>query len=286
MRDDWNVAKEFFERTWNDYESFADDNFASELQTKFSERAWEIFLFDLLRMSGLQPTLQSRDMPNPDFKIDLGERNLFVEAVNAGQGKDHNRVETISDLLAHAPPGEVVGLTRSFDQGNHPKVRRITSSLKEKMQNYTATHKSVISDDDCYVIALNAGDIEGNMASSPEALILEAVKGIDPAIHIPRKGDGFGPAFHTTRFSIPNSRSTGVIDLDMFSEIEFKEISGVIYFGRDVINALLQDIQPSEAIFVHNPNVLEGKALPMDVFSHFTQITISPTEWTRHAAKI
>lgn len=114
-------------------------------------------------------------------------------------------------------------------------------------------------------------------------MILEAVKGINPAIHIPLKDDGsYGPEYHTTRFSISNSKGTNIIDLDMFSEDEFKEISGVIYFGRDVINALLQDANPSEVIFVHNPNVLPNKALSPDVFSRFTQVTISPTDWTRH----
>ncbi len=285
MRPDWSYAKCFFDGIWSSFRQFADDNFLPELQANFfSNRSWELFLFHLLQENGLKMVDQKRNGPNPDFKIDLGNQNLFVEAVSAGQGTGHNRVETISDLLSGSTSGQVVSQTRSFDEANHPKVRRIMNALDEKMRNYTENHSTVVRNVDFYVIALSAGDIEGSMASSPEALILEAVKGINPAIHIPLKNDGsYGPEYHTSRFSIPNAKGTNTIDLDMFSQDEFKQISGVIYFGRDVINAVLQDAKPSEAIFVHNPNVLPGKALPMNIFSRFTQITISPTEWIRHA---
>ncbi len=286
MRPDWSYAKGFFDGIWSSYRNFADPNFLSEFQINFSQRSWELYLFYLLQENLLKFAMQPRGHPNPDFKIDLGGRNLFIEAVNAGQGKESNRVETISDLLSGTPWGQVVGRTRSFDQANHPKVRRITSALGEKMKNYTAAHKTVVDSEDCYVVALNAGDIEGSMTSSPEALILEAVKGINPAINYPLQPDGsLGPAYHTTRPSILNSKGTNPIDLDLFSKEEYKEISGVIFFGRDVINASLQGAKPSEAIFVHNPNILRQKVLPMDVFSQFTQITISQNEWIRHVPK-
>ena len=286
MRPDWSYVKGFFNGAWLSYRQFADKNFPSELQIKFSERSWELYLFSLLNESSFKVVDQKAGGPNPDFKVNLGGKNLFIEAVNAGQGDKHNRVDTISDLLAGATSGQIVTRTRSFDEANHPKVRRITNSLEVKVKNYTENHKCVVGSDDFYVIALNAGDIEGHMASSPEALVLEAVKGINPAINLPLTADGaLGPAYHTTRHAISNAKKTAPIDVGLFERDEFKEISGIIYFGRDVVNALLQDINPSEVLFVHNPNVLGVKALPMDVFSHFTQITISPTEWTRHVPK-
>jgi hypothetical protein len=283
MRPDWAKAKHFFDTVWLKYEPFADDNFLSELQINFSQRAWELYLFYLLDKSSLKILSQSKNKPNPDFKVEFGKRNIFIEAVTVGKGEGHNRVETISDLLSKVPSGTIVSRGGSFDEFNHPKVRRITSSLREKLENYLNKHKNVIGNEDYYVIALNAGEIDGNLSSSPEALILEALKGINPAIHLPLQVDNtLGPAYHTSRFSITNSLNTNLIDLDLFSKKEFGEISGVLYFGRDIINAVLQDVVGEEVIFVHNPNVLKGKEIPLDVFSQFTQITISPTEWIRH----
>ena len=283
MRLDWSYARGFFDGLWSSYRYFAEQNFPSELQTNFSQRSWELYLFYLLQENSLKLVAQSRQHPNPDFKIDLGGRNMFVEAVNAGKGQGNNTVETTSDRLSRVPPGTIVSHGGSFDQLNHPKLRRITSSLKEKLQNYLTKHKNTVGSGDYYVIAINAGDIEGNMTSSPEALILEAVKGINPAVHLPLRSDGtLGPAYHTTRLNILNSQGTSPIELDLFSKEEFKEISGIIFFGRDIINAVLQQTKGEEVIFVHNPNVLPEKKMDLDILSHFTQITISPTDWTRH----
>ncbi len=285
MRPDWIKAKEFFDSAWNSYETFADKDFSSQIQISFSQRAWELYLFHLLKERSLNILTQSKRRPNPDFKIGLGDRSLFVEAVVAGKGQGSNAVETTSDRLSRVPPGTIVSHGGSFDELNHPKLRRITSALKEKLGNYLTKHKNTVGGRDYYVIAINAGDIEGNMTSSPEALILEAVKGINPAIHLPLQSDGtLGPAYHTTRSSILNSQGTSPIELDLFSKDEFKEISGVIFFGRDIINAVLQQVKGEEVIFVHNPNVSPEKKMNLDIFSHFTQITISPTDWTRHPA--
>lgn len=283
MRPDWSYAKGFFDGVWSSYRPFAERNFPSELQKNFSQRSWELFLFYLLQNSSLKIIKQPKIGPNPDFKIDLGTRYIFIEAVNAGKGEGKNAVETTSDRLSRVPPGTIVSHGGSFDELNHPKLRRITSALKTKLENYLNSHKTIVRNKDCYVIAVNASDVEGSMTPSPETLILEAVKGINPAIHLPLKKDGtLGPAYHTTRPNILNLEGTNTIELDLFSKQEYKEISGVIFFGRDTINAVLQEAKSEEVIFVHNPNAILEKKIPLDIFSCFTQITISPSDWTRH----
>jgi dihydrofolate reductase len=283
MRPDWHAVKIFFDAIWSKYKPFADTNFITEFQVHFTNRAWEVYLFDLLKKGSFNIIAQSKKDPNPDFKISIGDRNLFIEAVSAGKGEGPNAVETISDMLAGVPSGTIVSRNRSFDEANHPKVRRITSVLMDKLSNYFSKHKTIVGGRDYYVIALNAGDIDGDRASSPEALILEALGGISPAVHLPIKSDGtLGPAFHTTRESILNSQRTNSIDVNLFSRDDFKEISGIIYFGRDVINAVLQSASAKEVIFVHNPNVFPDKKIPLEVFSQFTQITFSPIGYEHH----
>lgn len=286
MRDDWEKAKDFFNKQWVFYEEFADKNFLTEIQTNFSQRAWEIYLSYLFQENSLVQISQSKNSPNPDFKIKLNDnQNIFVEAVVAGKGEGVNAVETLSDKLSLVPSGTIISGGESIDSSNHPKVRRILSALNEKGRGFQANYRKVTTENDYFVIAVNAGDIDGSRM--PEGLILEAVWGMNPALHLPRLSDGtFGPAYQTLRPSILNSRSTASIDLDFFRRDEYKEISGVIFSGSDVVNTILQEKTNEEIIFVHNPNALPNKTIPMSVFNFLTQITISPTGWTRHPSII
>ncbi len=275
MRQDWSKAKEYFESVWHDFNTFADADFHTEIQKKFAERAWELYLFDALRKSNFELVKQRKQQSNPDFRVNLGSRALFVEAVLAGKGTGSNTVTTISDRLQRVPSGTVVSSGGSFDELNQPKVRRILSALDSKKDKY------ILRPGDAYVIAVSGAEIDGNMMN--EALILEAVMGINPAINIPIYPDRTsGPAYHTTRFQIPNSRNTESIDTGVFLHENYRKVSAVIYFGRDIVNAVLQDAEQDEIVLVHNPHVVASGRLNLDAFPNFTQITFTSTHWTRH----
>lgn len=280
MRPDWAKAKDFFEHTWKEFESLADSDFKTELQKNFAERAWELYLFDALRKNSFDFLPQTPQKANPDFKIDLRSRNLYVEAVIAGKGQAHNEVTTINDRLRNVPAGTVITGGGSIEERNQPKVRRILSALDEKTRKYPGT--DVVGGEDFYVIAVSGSEIDGSMSS--ESLILDAVMGISPNIHFPLRTDGsLGEAYRTTRLQISNAQETNVIDTGVFMDAAYRGVSGVIYFGNDAVNASLQDIPAEEIILVHNPNAEPDKRMDLDVFPNFTQITFSDTHWTRHA---
>ena len=241
-------------------------------------------MFNVLHNNGFHSLPQNRDRPNPDFKLLFPERNVYIEAVIAGKGTGTNEVETIGDRLSRVPSGTLITGGGHIDDGNHPKVRRILNALDEKQRRYFEKHRNAISQNDCYVIAVNGGQIDGYVME--EGLILEAVMGINPAIHLPLRTDGsLGPGYHTTRQHVQNALGTNLIDIATFLRDEFREISGVMYFGSDTVNAVLQQSNPEQIILVHNPNVIPAKALPLDTFKMFTQITFTPTEWIRHLPK-
>ncbi len=266
MRDDWKKAKDFFDVEWEKYQQFSDKGFDSQFQKVFSARAWEIYLFHLLRVRGFQILLQNKSRPNPDFKIKINNVYLFIEAVTPNKGDNHNEVPKISNGIY------------AFDTLNHPKVRRILNSLDEKIKQYRSKHIKAVSKDDYYVIAINGGEIQGNM--NPEDLILEVVGGVNPTRNFPHNNDGtLGSVYHTKRQSIANALGTNSIDLDIFQKEIFNEVSGLIYFGKDTVNAILQNSPNEEIIFVHNPSVVENKKIGIDVFSCFKQIIQVQNGW-------
>lgn len=279
MRDDWIKVKELLDGEWKEFKPFADSNFLGEFQNNFSQRAWEIYLFHLLRTNQFRLLVPRKNKSSPDFKIDLMDKNLFIEATVAGKGKGINKVETTSDMLSSVPSGTIITRGGHIDDSNHPKVRRILNSLDMKMKQYHQQHKAIIDQKDLYVIAVNGGSIDGHLTA--EALILEATAGVNPALHLPRKADGtFGPAYQTIRDKIPNSGGNSDIDLGIFSQDNFNEIGVIMYFGSDVYNAILQNLS-NELIVVHNPNAVENKKIDLKVFSCFRQLVKIPEGWKR-----
>jgi len=276
MRDDWKLVKEFFDKEWIDFKKFADDNFYNEFQKNYSQRAWEIYLFYLFHSKGFSFAVQKKNQSNPDLKILLDNRFLFVEAVTAGKGTGVNSVETLSDLLSKAWPEKMVSRGGHIDDSNHPKVRRILSALDEKIRNYKK-HQRIIAKNDFYMIAISGAEIEGSMMG--DEIILEALTGINPALHIPLMKDGkLGHGFKTVRKAISNSKGSAQIDLGVFNYEAANEISAVLYFGSDTFNSILQQ-KSGEAVVIHNPNVIENKRINPDLLSDFRQIIILPTEY-------
>jgi hypothetical protein len=270
MRKDWVSVKLFLDEEWVFFERFADKNFVKELQKSFNSRVWELYLFHFLRHAGFKFEFQSKNHPNPDFKVKNGNKKIFIEAVTPSKGTGVNKVETLTDLLGQVPSGTMVSRGGKIDDFNHPKVRRILNVLDVKVEQYHNNHKQLLSGNDYYVIAVNGANIEGSM--SGDDLILEAVLGIDPAIRLPLMPDGsLGVGYKVLRSQIQNSKASSPIDLGVFNQDSFKEISGVIYFGSDVINGILQNCE-KDIVFVHNPNVIPSRKLDLDVFSCFKQI--------------
>jgi len=278
MRPDWKKVRDFFDNEWPNFCKLADDNFASEFQINFNRRAWEIYLFYILRTNGFKIIEQSKTKPNPDFKIEVDEeKSLFIEAVTAGKGEEENKVETISDQLSRVPPGTILSGVSSIDESNHPKVRRILNALDAKVKQYHNKRKSIVSKKDRYIIAVNGADIDGSMMAID--LILEAVAGINPAIHIPIKSDGTaGSAYKTLRKTIPNATGTSLIDLVIFDQENFNEIGAIIYSGNSVVDIVLNELH-DEIVVIYNPNVISDKGIADDIFASFKQIEKIPTGW-------
>lgn len=270
MRKDWVVVRETIDKEWLEFKEFADKNFISEIQTNFTSRSWELYLFYVFHKNNFVCMPQSKNGATPDFKIGLKDRALFIEAVAAKNGENNNKVEIISELLSKVPPGTMISRGGPIDNFNHPKVRRILNSLDGKIKIYNEKYKKIVNEKDYFIIAVNGADIDGDL--SAEDLIIEATLGINPAFHFPRKNDGtFGLAYKTTRVVIPNSNNTNEIDLGVFSQKEYEEISAIIYFGSSIINAILHD-KDKEIIVIHNPNVILNKKIDISLLSCFRQV--------------
>jgi len=276
-RPDYLPVKHFLEDGWTGFKDIADRNFIQQISTtSFYAKLWELFLYKVLSDQGLVAVPTGGW--GPDLKIPLGDRTLWIEAVTAGKGENENAVETFTDQLSKVPAGTIISRSGSFDEINHPKLRRITSALKEKLTKYEDKYKDLIAPNDYFIIAISGAEIEGEMMD--KGLLLQLVGGIDLAIHFPRLPDGtFGDPYHTTRTSIPNALDTQTIPQGWFALPGTKELSGVIFCGQSPADAIFQNSYNIRTLLAHNSNAVVEKQLPIELLNFFTQVVQIPTGW-------
>ena len=69
-----------------------DENFVSDFQTEgFDARLWELYLLAVFREQGL---VVQQDLPSPDFHIERGEHECYVEAVTANPSEGRGLLPT------------------------------------------------------------------------------------------------------------------------------------------------------------------------------------------------
>lgn len=147
--------------------------------------------------------------------------------------------------------------------------------MDEKIKKYNSTHKGLLSNTDTYVIAISGAEIDGFMMD--EQLIMEAVAGIRPIIHMPFVNGKPGDAFRPTCETVPNPDGRD-IDTGIFNFSTTKEIGAIMFLGKDVISTILNETE-SSVMVVHNPNVVQEKKIDPSLFMDFRQIVINPTNY-------
>lgn len=271
VRDDFRLVKVFLENSWVDFYQCADPDFKPQFQTtSFHERAWELYLYAVLRDRNphLLPKNKQRS-GGPDFCMKTENNKIWIEAVAAGEGTGDNKVETIEDILRNIPSGQMVTRGGALDELNHPKVLRITSVLDEKWGKYIALYKDKhVKPSDSFVIAVSGAQINGGMMA--ESLILEAVAGVDPAMRLPKLSDGsFGKPFHRLRGRISKPSSTSPVDIAIFERCEYADLSAVIYCGNRIIESVTKygDNLGKDIVIIYNPKTKTDKQIPKEIFN-------------------
>lgn len=283
VRDDFHKIRMILEESWVGFSEYADRNFIKEFQSYFfHERAWELYLFKIFHDRKINLPPRIKNAGGPDFLIKTPSHNIWIEATVAGKGTGNNEVETSEDLLKDVPFGEIVVRGGTLDELNHPKVRRITSVLNQKWNNYKGSHKNkYIHPDDIFIIAVSGAQIDGDVMA--EHLILEAVGGVESATRYPiLDSSRLGKPYRQLRAHIPNANSAH-IDIGMFEREEYADISGVMYCGNRIVRSILEfgDQLGKDIIFVHNPKTENSKRIPKEIFNFGTHFERTPEGWER-----
>ncbi|MCK4823940.1 hypothetical protein KA005_49760, partial [bacterium] len=157
-------VKEWMEKLWEEYESYADSHFLKDFKHQFTQRSWELYLGATLLNRGFRLGQHNDTGPDFDVQNDKEERLTWIEAVTTGKGSGNDRV-----------PDLVYGV--AIDLPEEKMLLRIANALDKKFKKYQAELiKKFVKDNEPYVIALSRSPLDHVDPGLP--LILKALFGI------------------------------------------------------------------------------------------------------------
>jgi len=138
-------CRRFVEDLWQVYEPYSDPHFLSDARNHFHQRFWEMYLCVTMLKRGF--VIENAGGEGPEFSTTIGERRVWFEAIAPTAGSGPDRVPALQLDKAGWTPTEQV-------------LMRYTAALAEKLRKYQECRaKGVITENDGYVVALNANKI-------------------------------------------------------------------------------------------------------------------------------
>lgn len=234
--------RQWIENLWRQCELYLDTNFWKDFQMQFIQRSWELYLAATLINRGFK--LEKSIDWGPDFKL-LGNRKVsvvWIEAMALMKGDGKNSVPgMIYDDVQNIPEEEM--------------LLRISSGLEIKFEQYEHwVQKSVIKENEPYIIAINRCDLEYMDPEVP--LIFKALFGIGHlALRIFSSDDKQEKPkpFWSERKEIKKFNGNAV-SMEFFKKKRHNGVSGIIYCKDNILNSPWEPKEMGENfIFVHNP---------------------------------
>ena len=239
-------ARKWLEKMWQQYEPHADSNFHKEFRTRFTERAWELYLGATMINQGFSLGKHLDHFPDLDVRtLDGKNRVAWVEAIAVNKGTGPDRVPEMSYGVSVGLPDDEMSL-------------RVTQALKDKHDQYQARlAKGIVAPSEPYVIAIDRSEL-----SFPEftPLILRVVYGIGQltlSFPVPEPGEPHdrseGESFYQRQESIAK-KSGEAISSTFFLNPAHAGISAAIYSTHGILNLPRAPHELGESfIIAHNP---------------------------------
>lgn len=250
-----------FEECYKLYEPYEDKNFLTEIETRFHQRTWEMYLGSLC-LKNKKILKKDRKDNLADIQVINNSNLIHIEctAVTHGDPTNSNSV----------PPMRVstdINNIFTYDVPEDRILLRIAQALNDKLNQYNERLlDGRVLKNEPYIIAVNTGEM-----GYPEHLpyILKAVFAIGYlTLRMRQNGKPIAnpPSFWGRR-EIISKTNNQKIDMTFFEKDESKGISAVIYSNHMVLHHLTN---PSYEIYlVHNP--LATNPILYDEFSFLTQ---------------
>jgi hypothetical protein len=139
-------ARTRVEALWEQFYSFADPNFLTEIRRDFQARFWEMYLTCTMLQHQDRGYQVSCPKPGPDILLEFQGSRIWIEAVTATDGT----------------PGLPDSLGPKVDSTNPEQkiILRYTNAIREKYRKYMGyLRNGLIRKNDAYVIAINAANL-------------------------------------------------------------------------------------------------------------------------------
>lgn len=215
--------RNFLEKIWGVYKSYADSNFKNEFKLRFCQRSWELYLGSVLLIRGYK--LGKHSDFGPDIMIPFKFGNIWVEAISVEKGIGLNRVPKVKNGIWMDVPEEQMLL-------------RLSSGLLDKYKKYTTyLEKGIISDGDPFIIAIDRSSLEFTDPQIP--LILKCLFAIGHQVLFIKSKEQKTQSESSNwseRSSVAKVNGNNV-DMLMFKDQTYSGISAIIYSDKNVLNS-------------------------------------------------
>lgn len=225
-----------FEKLWQNFEPYADNNFLIEVKTNFHQKSWEMYLGNVLLEKKLSIRSQNE---GPDFIVN---NNIYIECTAPTKG-DSIKPDSVPDMFVAKTPGEI----REHDVPVDQMILRITQAMNDKAlcQYEKWRHKKWFKGDTPFIIAVNTADLQyvddPNMPNAIKALFGFQFQQINLK-------SGITSYSHRDKIIKSNNEP---VPVNYFINNNFSFVSGVLFSGETVLNhpGKIGD----DCIFVNNP---------------------------------
>lgn len=251
IRDEERCAKlkSDMENLWRTYHPYADGDFPKQLAQDIHARFWEMYLTCTLIYNSFKVIPKQTKAKGPDIKIDHASTAIWIEAVIPTSG-DPSKPDSVPNLqmgVAQQVPDDQI-------------ILRYRSVIRDKYFNKYRTYleDKIITDKDCYIIALNGCKIRHGDREPPRIVRCVLPFGwevvtIDTSSH---KIVNSGYQYRSSLRKVSGSQ----VDTDIFTKPEYQHISAVMFSNVDVANPT--SAMGEDFIIVRNPLAL--RQLPDD----------------------
>jgi hypothetical protein len=252
--------REKVEKIWNIYKPYANNHFLSEYKRNknFNSRTWEMYVGAALITNNLK-IKTSKDDSWPDFIIN---ESIYLECTACRNASSPNK----PDYIPTVEYGKVANVP--IDQ----IIMRITSAIRDKHCDYIKHFKKDDIDSRTpFILAINSGAFRHNQ-SGIFPIIYKVLFGIHhPVLHLRREGTSVeGVGFDiSTREQVYKykDKKKAPIDLNIFLNDKYKEISAIVFCSNNIINA--PEKLGDDCLFIPNPHA--KNSIDPKIFSFFKQ---------------
>ena len=155
---------DYCENLWSIYRKYSDPNFITSIANDFQNRFWEMYLTVSLIDMGFEVICPK---PGPDVGVVLDETIIWFEATCPRRGAQGN-------------PNQVPVLRSDGTVQNEPNEKIILRYLNSIDEKFKRQYKSwisqdIISQNDCFIIAINPMLLGFDLADTSPPRILQAV---------------------------------------------------------------------------------------------------------------